>query len=137
MANTNRAAGKDLYVEFGGQDISGDFTSVSVSVEDDQIDVTAGADTYHYHLSLGRTNGSMDYEAFYDSAATGSAVWNAIVPGAAGTLIVGPLGTASGKPKWTYNRALVTNRDSEHPFDEAITVSASFAISAAMTETTY
>ena len=135
MTASGRISGKDLYATFGGVAIHGDFTSVSVSGEADIVDVTAGAETFHYFLALARTNGSMDMEIFYDGST--ATVWNAIAPNTAGTLIVGINGTASGAPKWTVDRALVQTRNSTHPFDGATTVSATFQFSADMDETTW
>jgi len=135
MANTGRISGKDLYVTFGGTEISGDFTSVGRSEEDDQIDVTAGADTYHYFLSLARKNGTSAFEAFYDGSTT--TVWDAIVPGGEGTLIIAPKGTASGYPKWTWDRVLVASREITFPFDDGVKVTASFQYSSAASEATY
>jgi len=135
MANTGRISGKDLYMTIGGVPVHGDFTSVTVSTEDDQIDVTAGADTYHYFLSLARQNGSIGFEAFYDGATT--TVWDAILPGAAGTVIIGPKGTATGSPLWTWARALVQSRETSFPFDDGARVTATIQPSAALAETTY
>ena len=137
MANTDRATGKDVYIAFGGTDISADFTSVSVSESGENVDLTAADDTYHYYASLNRTDGTIEFSGFYDSAANGSAVWTKLAPNTAGTLTVGPLGTAAGKPKREWARVLVASRDQEMPFDGGITVSASFQISAALSETTY
>jgi hypothetical protein len=135
MANTGRISGKDLYITFGGTEVHGDFTSVTINREDDQIDVTAGADTFHYFLSLARENGTMDFETFYDGAT--ETVWDAIVPATAGTLIVAPKGTASANPKYTWTRALVANRNMSLPFDDGVRVTASFQFSSAVSETTY
>ena len=135
MAASGRISGKNLYMTFGGVAIHGDFTSASVNQEDDQIDVTAGAETFHYFLSLARANGSVDFEAFYDGST--ETVWDALVPGASGTLIMAPKGTDSGNPTWTVNHALVHSRNSSIPFDNGLTISATFQLSAAITETTY
>ena len=135
MANTGRISGKDLYVTFNSVPVHGDFTSVSIADEDDQIDVTAGADTFHYFLSLGRRNATMDFEAFYDGSTT--TVWAGIAPGAAGTLIVSPKGTAVTMPKWTWSRALVQNRNIDLPFDDGVTVTAAFQTSALVSESTW
>lgn len=134
MAASTRISGKDLYITFAGTDISGDFTSVSISDEDDQIDVTAGSETTHYFISLARRTGSCDFEAFYEGTTT---IWDAIAPGSAGTLIIAPKGTATGNPKWEWSRALVQNRDADMPFDDAMTVSASFQFSSLVSETAY
>ena len=135
MANTGRISGKDVYATFAGTEITGDFTSIGRAEENDQIDVTAGADTFHYFLSLARRNGTSDFETFYDGSTT--TVWTAIVPGAAGTLIIAPKGTATGNPRWTWSRALVASRDISFPFDEGVKVTATFQYSALVSEATY
>jgi len=134
MANTGRITGKDLYVTFGGTEISGDYTSVSVATDEDLVDVTAGADTYHYYLNT-RQDGTIDFEAFYDGSTT--TVWDAIAPGSAGTLIIAPKGTASGNPQWTWERVLVASRSIDIPFDDGVTVSASFQKSSEVSESSY
>jgi len=135
MANTGRISGKDLFITFGGTEVHGDFTSVSVADADDQIDVTAGADTYHYWLSLARRDGTSDFEMFYDGAT--ETVWDAIAPGTAGTLIMAPKGTASGNPKWTWTRALVKNRNVAMPFNDGVKVTGVWQFSSLIGETTY
>jgi len=135
MPTTGRYAGKDVHVTFGGTVVSGDFTSFGRSEEDDQIDVTAGAETSHYMLSLGRISGESPLEVFYDGSTI--TVWNALFPGNAGTLIVAPLGTAAGKPKWTWSRALLSKREVTLPFNDSIKVTAAFAYSSLCTEATW
>jgi len=134
MANTGRIAGKDLYVSFGGVDVSGDFTTITVREEGDLVDVTAGADAYHYYITL-RKDGTIDYRGFYDGAT--ETVWDAIAVLTAGTLIIGPKGTTATYPKWTWNRAIVQSRGAELPFDNAVTVDASFQMSSTCTEGTW
>ena len=137
MPNTDRATGNAVYATFGGTVISADYTSFTTSEEGELVDLTAGPDTFHYYASLDRTDATIDYEGFYDSAASGSAVWNKLAPNTAGTLIIAPLGTATGKPKRTWSRVLVQNRDMEMPFEDGITISASFQASSAVAESTY
>ena len=134
MANTNRVSGKALYATFAGIAINADFTSVSVNTEDDIIDVTAGADTFHYFISRACENGTVDFEAYY--AGTGNP-WAAVDNGAAGTLIIAPKGTASDSPKWTWARALVQNRNITIPFDDGVRFTCTFQLSAALVEATY
>lgn len=135
MAASGRIAGKDLYIEFGGVDLSADFTAVSVSDEGELVDVTAGADTYHYFISLARRNGNADYEGFYDGSTT--TAWDAIAPNTEGTLIIAPKGTESGNPKWEWSRALIESRSADIPFDEGVTVSATIQFSSQVAETAY
>ena len=135
MANTGRISGKDLFVTFGGTEVHGDFTSVGRAEEGELVDVTAGADTYHYFLSLARKNGTSAFEAFYDGSTT--TVWDAIAPNTAGTLVIAPKGTASSMPRWIWTRALVANREITFPFDDGVKVTATFQYSSDVTEDTY
>lgn len=134
MAADTRVTGANLVCSFAGTDIEGDFTSVTVNEEGELIDVTAGDETARYFITTDRENHTVDYEAFFEGTTT---VWAALDPNAAGTLIVGPQGTASGNEKWTWTRALVQSRSREFPFDGAQTISVSFQCSSAKTEGTY
>ena len=135
MSVAGRITGQNLYVTFGGTVLTGDQTSLSISDENAVAEATAGADTYNHFISLARRNSTVDYEAMYDGSTT--TVWAAIQPGASGTLIVGPKGTASGYPKWTWANAIITTREVEFPFDDAVTVTASFQNDALVTEATW
>ena len=134
MGAATRISGKDLTISFAGTYIEGDVTSVSVADEGELVDVTAGDETFHYFISLARRNATVDFGAFYEGTTT---IWDVIPPNTAGTLIIAPKGTASGNPKWTWDRALVQNRNIELPFDGAVTVTANFQTSALLAETTY
>jgi len=133
MATTDRITGKDLYVSFAGVVLSGDFTSVTFNTEGDLVDVTAGADTSHYYVPLGRTDGEVTVESFY----AGTATWQGVAVNTAGTLIIAPKGTASGNPKFTCARAIVKSREMSVPFDDGVTMSVTFQQSAAMAESAY
>lgn len=132
MAATARITGKDLYVTFDGTPISGDYTSVTVNEEEDLADLTAGADEYHYFVNM-RRNGTIDFEAFY----AGSAVMQALDPGAAGTLVIAPKGTVAANPQWTWARALVQRRSLPIPFDDGIRMTATFQLSSEISDTVY
>lgn len=134
MANTGRIAGKDLYVSFNGTVISGDQTSVSWSEEGDMADVTAAADAFHYYVYM-RKDGTLDFEAFFDASST--TAYAACAVGSEGTLIVGPAGTASGKPKYTWTRAVVASRGMAIPFDDGVTWPCTFQFSSAVSEGAY
>ena len=133
MATTDRITGKDLYVTFAGVVLSGDFTSVSFNTEGDLADVTAGADAAHYYVPLERTDGEVTVESFY----AGTTMWQGVAVNAVGTLIIAPKGTASTSPKFTCTRAIVKTREMSLPFDDGVTMSATFQQSAAMTEGAY
>ena len=127
MAQANRISGKDVYVTFCGTVLSGDLTSISPSESADTVDVTAGADAFHYYIAL-RKDGTIGFEAIYETTGT-PAVFSSLDPMSAGTLIIGPRGTTSGYEKWTWSRAVVTSRDIELPFDGAVTLKAEFQMS--------
>lgn len=131
MTNTGRFVGKDCYVSFKGTVVSGDFTSVSFDESYDLADVVAGADGYHYFLPVREGDYTVDLEAFFDGV--GTATWNACVPGDAGTLIIGPMGTATGKPKFSWSRVVCESRGGDIPFDDGVTMTASFHVSSAFT----
>ena len=135
MAETERYSGKDLYLSFGGTDLSADFTSVTINEEDDEIDLTAGNDTEHYYKSL-RSDATVDYECFWNGG-TAQTEFDAVVPGTAGTLLIGPRGTASGYPKITVNRALAKSRRLTMPFDRESKLTGTFQCSATVTRGTW
>ena len=133
MATTDRITGKDLYASFDAVTLSGDFTSVTFNTEGDLADVTAGADTAHYYIPLGRTDGECTIESFY----AGTVTWQGVAVNTAGTLIIAPKGTAATSPKFTCTRAIVKSREMASPFDDGTTMSVTFQLSAAITETAY
>jgi len=133
MATTDRITGKDLYVTFAGTSLHGDFTSVTFNTEGDLVDVTAGADTSHYYVPLGRTDGECTVESFY----AGTATWQAVAVNTAGTLVIAPKGTASGNPKFQCARAIVKSREMTNPFDDATVMSVTFQLSGEMAESAY
>jgi hypothetical protein len=98
-----------LYVEFKGEDISGDFRSFSPQETTETADVTAGNDTAESHVVL-RESGTVSYTAVFNSGA-GTAVAAALANMSEGTLIWGPEGTASGARK--YSRAATVTSHSK------------------------
>jgi hypothetical protein len=131
MAVTDRISGKDVYVSFNGTVLDADFTSVSVSEEADQVDVTAADEASHYYVGV-RKDGTVDMELFYN-AGTAQTEFDAVAVNAAGTLIVGPRGTASTYPKLTWTRAIVKTRGLEMPFDAEVKLTVNFQLSSALT----
>lgn len=92
--------GKDLYIEFGGQAVGdSEYRSLSVDRQIDTVEVSAGADTDKSYLTTLRdASFSLTY---VDENASGTLVNQALYEGAYGTLVWGPQGTASGKPKFS------------------------------------
>ena len=123
---TTRLTGKNLYVSFGGQDISADYRSLDTSEEQKLVDLTAGDDAAAvYGLSF--KDGKASYKGLYDSA-TFSTIWAALAPGSEGDLVWGPEGNTTGKKIWTVN-AIVQSRSKSIPFDGAIELSVEFQFS--------
>jgi len=134
MAAANRIVGKNVAVTFQGTDIRPDFTTFTVSGSADAIDVTAADDGSRYYV-VGVKDATMSMDAFFDGST--DTVWDKVVEGAAGTLIVGPAGTASGKMKLTWNRVIVTSRDISIPFDGGVTLAVGFQASGTVAESAY
>jgi hypothetical protein len=123
MTVANRYTGKNLYVAFAGQELSGDFTAWEVTRTSDTADVTAGSEDARSYLATLK-DATFRLERF-DTATGGSAVMAALVEGASGTVEFGPQGTATGKPKYSAV-AIVTNVSSSYPFSDAVVVTADF-----------
>lgn len=126
-----RYAGSSLVVEWihaaGTTDLSADFRSLTTSEEVDDIDSSAGNDTYRAHLpSL--TDGNAELE-FLDQTGTavGSVQWVAIAPRTEGTLQWSPEGTESGEQKHTAP-AYIQARNREMPFDDVVQVNVTFQL---------
>jgi hypothetical protein len=94
-------AGSALYMAWiysgGTVVLSGDFRTVNINRTLEIIDATAGADTYREKLhSFG------DTEVTWTSVmqADGTALQTALAQKTYGTVVVGPEGSATGKPKF-------------------------------------
>lgn len=136
MAKAGRITGKDLYATFGGTVLSGDFTSVTVAEEGELVDLAAGSETFRYQLFT-RSTGTVELQAWFNSATGGSAERAMVDPGDSGTLIIGPAGTASGKPKWTCTDVIVASRRMEYPFNAGASMRVTFNLNADWTESAY
>jgi len=126
--------GKNVVVEFGGVDISGDGRSVNYEQSSDPLDTTVyGLD--ERTKTPGLLDGSGGFEGL-DTTGDWTAAWEAIVPGASGTLAIYPEGKTEGQREVTFT-AIITNRSLTLPYDELATVSLSFEISGPVSEGTY
>lgn len=122
-----RLQGKDLKVFWidgsGTADISGHRRTLDISEEAEMKDTTAGNDAARnyepLHLVLGAS-----YTALYDGTA-GTAVSYRLRAGAEGSVVFGPLGTASGAPKGSF-AAVVSQHNMSVPYDDNIEVSIEF-----------
>ena len=124
MAVATRYTGKDLYVEFGGTNITTDQRAFSVSREQETADITAGADGARSVKATVKAY-SATLEMLADSSAAGTAMLGAVTEGTEGTLVWGALGTTSGLPKSALP-AIVTSLSVSMNFDDAVVYSIEF-----------
>jgi hypothetical protein len=115
--------GHALYVSFGGTAITGDQRTFSKNEKIDKVDITAGDDDDRDYLTtIKDVTMAM---TILDNSTAGSAVKSALAIGNAGTLLIGPEGTASGKPKYTCV-AFVESNDTEYPYDGEVEFNVTF-----------
>ncbi len=118
------------FIHTGGTlDLSADYRTLDVSNNAEEIDATAGGDVYKNTLA-----GPIDGKATLETLATtdGTVAWDALTPGAAGTLQWSPEGTATGMQKKAAP-ALVLNRGEKVGYNTAVTLTAEFRITNAIT----
>ena len=129
--------GKDLrldWIHAGGTiTLSGDYRTLSESKEMALVDASAGADTDRTYLTTLK-DGTLEFSALHQTG--GSVLKAALEPGTFGTLIVGPEGTAAGKPKESIP-AIVSNRTVQYPYDDVIEISATFQRNGSSAGTVY
>jgi hypothetical protein len=78
--------------------LSGDYRTLSYKPTVGMVKATAGSDSFESYLATVK-EAKIDYTGVMQTG--GTALEDALLPGASGTLIVGPEGTASGKRKYT------------------------------------
>jgi hypothetical protein len=102
MAIANRYRGKDLVIQWiypGGTIIlTNDFTKFDVDRQIDLLDASA-SNTLDKEYINGLKDATAKLDLFDITTAAGTVLAAALVEGTAGTLIYGPQGTATGKPK--------------------------------------
>lgn len=125
-----KLSGKQLVVQWigsgGTTNLSGAQRSFSVDEAQETADSTAGADDYRNYVNTVKTISASMEMVYQEIAAGGSAILTALALGAEGTLLWGPEGSASGKPKKGF-AARVTNASQSMPFDDMMVISVEFA----------
>lgn len=117
-------SGSALYAEFAGQDISGEYRSLTVNDGVNLINVEAGSDQYEEVIKgIRKIESSMSI--MWEDDTQGSAVQAALEPGAYGTLTFAPLGTASGQPKYSF-ACYVQDANPSMPYQDALTLDITF-----------
>lgn len=128
MSATQRLTGHQLVVIFqtGGNTyvLSGDQTSLEITMDTNEADMTAGADEYVYMKPTVRMTGATLTCKYIGTH--GTATWGAIPVGTEGTLVYGPEGTAAGKPKGGFP-CYVKSKSKSIPYNDAIVRTATFS----------
>lgn len=132
MPVATRYTGADLFVSFGGTNLTTDQRAFSVTREQETADTTAGADGARSYKGTVK-NYTATLEVVADSSATGTALLAAIAEGTEGTLIWGPRGTTAGYPKNSI-LAIVTSVGVSMNFDDAVIYSIEFQGQGALIE---
>lgn len=108
--------GQNLYVSFGGTVAQADYRSFEPESEIGMEDGSAGADVGRTYLAtLKDGNASLTLRSI--SGTAGTAMWAGWVDGAAGTLVWGPEGTATGKIKGSVY-AKISKRSAPDEYDQ-------------------
>ena len=119
MAIGDRYIGKNWFGQFiytgGTVNLHGDQTAFEWTGEADMVDASAGSTGYKEYLA-GIKDGSATL-TIHETGSAGSAVAKAIAYGNSGTLIWGPQGNATGKPKYLVP-ALVKSNKVSNPYDD-------------------
>jgi hypothetical protein len=127
MTNVQRFTGKNLNLQWidatGTVAISGDQKSFEWDWTSDTEDMAAASDDYHYaYPTLMDIKASMEV---LETGTSGTAVAARLAPQSSGTLLVSPLGTATGMPKWGFGLT-VTKYTPKYPFEKAVMRSIEF-----------
>jgi hypothetical protein len=129
-------SGAKLYVEFKGTAISSDFRQWKDNGEMGLVDASSGADTARTYLKT-LLDGTATLTALYQTDGTGATyVYNLCAEGAEGSLIIGPEGNQTGKPKKTVN-AIVKKRSRSIPYKDVVELTIDFQFSGAPTDGTF
>lgn len=125
--------GSSLYLTFGSTVLSADFRSFDQTEEVGLVDASAGADANRTYLATLK-DGKATVELVSQTA--GTALWDAVVPGATATLTWAPEGTATGKQKHTAP-TIVMSRKRTYPYDDVVVLTVDLQFNGAVTDTVY
>jgi predicted secreted protein len=128
-----RVSGKDAEVFYNAQDLSGQSNRFTLNVENDNFDVTSFSDAAKTFVE-GNYGWSIDLATFWigdDGASDAEKLLVANLGGGAKAMTVAPEGTTSNT---LYSgNVFITSFSVESPVDGAVTLSASFQGSGALT----
>lgn len=127
MSFSTRQIGKNLKVFWidasGTVDLSADRRAFDFTYETETLEMAAGNDTARaYKPTLMALGGELT--ALYNGTA-GTASMSRVKPQSEGTVVWGPDGTATGRPKWGFP-AVVKTQNYSYPYPDAIEVTISF-----------
>lgn len=99
-------ASNNAFLSIGGTDVSGYWTdAVGLSETNSSVDITAGAGATHVERAPGLNDTSISFSVVYDTADI--AVYRAsLIRGTVYTVIYGPEGSTTGKPKFECSMIL-------------------------------
>lgn len=117
----------------GTVSLSGDYRTVSWTPTVAYADITAGSDSYVGRLAT--LKDSTASVTLVDSSA-GTSTYASLNAGVAGTLIIGPEGTATGKRKITMP-AFCDGANPTYTYNDTTTISVSFTGNGAYTDGAY
>lgn len=117
----------------GTTSLAADYRTVTWTPAVDIVDGTAGADTSKT-LYMGKRSATCDITLV--TQAGGTALNAALDAGVTGTLIVGPEGTATGKPKITFP-SFSQGAKLDYPYNDVAVISCTFASQGAYTVSNY
>lgn len=131
-------SGSALYLAWvysgGTVTLQGDFRQFEWTPSLSLIDSTAGADTFREYIPGIGESGNIALSMVMQQ--NGTALIQALAKGNQGTLIYGPEGTASGKPKSTIP-AISKGPAYTQPYDDVVEFKVEFQQSAAHTDASF
>ena len=122
-----RYTGPQLYVSFKGIAITATpWRQFNPGFEEEVADSSGGGDALRVYIkTIDKLEPSLTY--VFDDNAAGTAAEAVLKVGNEGTLLWGPYGTATGRPKWGVV-ARVTQWNQSHTYDDVIETEVKFSV---------
>jgi hypothetical protein len=117
--------------------LSGDYRKFDYTPSMDLVDQTAGADTNKTYLTSLK-DGRASFSGLFQNGANvgGTITASTLVEGASGTIIFGPEGTATGKPKYTIP-CISLGAAFSYPYSDNVEISCDFQQNGTRVEGSY
>lgn len=123
-----------MYVQFAGQSVAGQGRQMEITQTADDIDVTTYGSSDKEFIA-GLTDRSATLQILDDSAS--STVRTKFGPGSTGSLVWGPQGSGSSKPRFDVGTAVVTEANISYPYDDAVVIAVTLRLNGAVAESTF